>query len=139
MNDIFKGLNETDIRVVEELVNKGGRSYEEIAKSIGISDRHLYRLRQKPEVQKAIRERTLQALEEDVPDILGALRRNAKKGDFRSIELVVKMLGMLVDRSEVKQTTTIEDNRFKDMSQEDIDRELADIEKQLKVIKGGAE
>ncbi|TYS68832.1 hypothetical protein FZC76_07795 [Sutcliffiella horikoshii] len=139
MDDIFKGLNETEIRVVEELANKGGRSYEEIANKLGISDRHLYRIRQNPIVKNAIKERTLQVLQEDVPDILGALRRNAKKGDFRSIELIVKMLGMLVDRSEVKQTTTIEDNRFKDMTQEDIDREIAEIESQLRVIKGGAE
>ncbi len=139
MDDIYKDLNETEIRVVEEVANKGGRTYEEIAKKIGISDRHLYRIRQKPHIKKAIKERTLQAVEEDVPDILGALRKNAKRGDFRSIELVVKMLGLIVDRSEVKQTTTIEDNRFKDMTQEDIDEELAAIEKQLKVIQGGAE
>lgn len=136
--DNYSGLTETELRVVEELANKGGRSYLEIAKAVGLSDRQLYRIRQKSYIKKAVRERAISELEEDVPDIMKSLRKNAKKGDFRSIELIVKMLGMLVDRSEVKQTTTIEDSRFNDMSQEELDAEIKAIENDLKVIQGGA-
>ena len=136
--DNYSGLTETELRVVEELANKGGRSYADVASAVGISERQLYRIRQKSYIKKAVRERAISELEEDVPDIMKSLRKNAKKGDFRSIELIVKMLGMLVDRSEVKQTTTIEDSRFNDMSQEELDAEIKAIENDLKVIQGGA-
>ncbi|MFS0688297.1 phBC6A51 family helix-turn-helix protein [Sporosarcina sp. 179-K 8C2 HS] len=134
--DIYAGLNENEIRAVKELANKAGRTYEEVAKAVGISERQLYRIRQKPQVKAAVRELVIQDVEDDLPDIMRSLRSKAKRGDFRSQELVVKMTGLLVERSEVKQT--IEDNRFKGMSEEDIDKELANIEQQLKVIEGGA-
>lgn len=136
--DIYTGLTENEIRAVEELANKGGRSYADIAKAVGISERQLYRIRQKPHIKKAVKERTLQEVEEDIPDIMKALRKNAKKGDFRSIELIVKMMGLLVDRSEVTQRTTIEDNRYKHMSDDDLDREIAELDQELKVLQGGA-
>lgn len=134
--DIFEGLTEIEIKVVHELANKGGRSYAEIASAAGISERHLFRHRQKPYIKTAVRELVLQEVEDDLPDIMGSLRRNAKKGDFRSQELFVKMLGLLVEKREVK--TTIEDNRYKAMSKGDIDRELAELDRELKVIAGGA-
>lgn len=134
--DIYNGLIETEIRAVDELANKGSRSYGEIAEAVGISERQLFRIRQKPQVKKAIRERTIDALGEDMPEIMGQLRKKARTGDFRSIELIVKMMGLLVNQTEVK--TTIEDNRFNEMSQDDIDAELAEIDNELKLIQGGA-
>ncbi|WEA43808.1 phBC6A51 family helix-turn-helix protein [Priestia aryabhattai] len=136
--EIYTGLTENEIRAVEELANKGGRSYADIAKAVGISERQLYRVRQKPHIKKAVRERVMQELEDDVPDILSALRRGMRKGDYRSTELLAKMAGLLVERSEVTQKTTIEDNRYAHMSDDDIDRELAKLDQELKVIQGGA-
>jgi len=136
--DNYSGLTETELRVVEELANKGGRSYLEIAKAVGISDRQLYRIRQKSYIKKAVRERVMQELEDDVPDIISALKRGMKKGDFRSTELLAKMAGLLIERREVTQKTTIEDSRFNDMSQEELDAEIKAIENDLKVIQGGA-
>ena len=136
--DNYSGLTETELRVVEELANKGGLSYLEIAKAVGISDRQLYRIRQKSYIKKAVRERVMQELEDDVPDIISALKRGMKKGDFRSTELLAKMAGLLIERREVTQKTTIEDSRFNDMSQEELDAEIKAIENDLKVIQGGA-
>lgn len=136
--DIYIGLDENEIRVVEELVNKGGRSYGDIAKAVGLSERHLYRIRQKPHIKKAVRERVMQELEDDVPDIITALKRGMKKGDYRSTELLAKMAGLLIERREVTQKTTIEDNRYKHMSDDDLDREIAELDEELKLIQGGA-
>ncbi|MEG8975393.1 phBC6A51 family helix-turn-helix protein [Priestia megaterium] len=136
--DIYIGLNENEIRVVEELANKGGRSYGDIAKAVGLSERHLYRIRQKPHIKKAVRERVMQELEDDVPDILSALRRGMRKGDYRSTELLAKMAGLLIERREVTQKTTIEDNRYAHMSDDDLDREIAELDQELKVLQGGA-
>jgi len=135
--DIFEGLTELEIKIVHELVNKGNRTYEEVASAVGMSERNLYRYRQKPHIKEAVRKLAIQELEEDVPVMIKALKKNIQKGDFRSIELGFKALGLLVDRSEVK--TTIEDNRYKDMTEEDLDREIAEIDRELKVLKGGAE
>lgn len=137
--DIFEGLTELEAKIVVELANKGGRTYEEIAEAVGISERQLFRYRQKTHIKRAIRELAVQELESDIPDIMGALRRNIKKGDFRSIELAVKMLGLLVERREINQTTTINNQRLLEMSDEDINEELQAIERELKVIQGGAE
>ncbi|MDP9742860.1 UNVERIFIED_ORG: transposase-like protein [Bacillus sp. B2I3] len=137
--DIYMGLNETEIRAVEELVNKGGRSYEQIAESIGCSVRQLYRYRQDARVKKAVRERVMQELEDDIPDIMSALKRGMRKNDFRSTELLAKMAGLLVERREVKQTMTIEGNRYNHLSDEDLDRELEQLDQEMKLIKGGVQ
>lgn len=134
--DIFEGLTEVEIKVVHELANKGGRGYAEIAEAVGISERHLFRYRQKPYIKAAVRELVISELEDDIPEIVGNLKKNMKRGDFRSTELLAKMLGLLVEKREVK--TTIEDNRYKAMSEADIDAELAELDKELKVIQGGA-
>ncbi|MGX6441860.1 phBC6A51 family helix-turn-helix protein [Neobacillus sp. K501] len=136
--DIFEGMTELEIKIVHELLNKGNRTYEQVAEAVGISERHLFRYRQKPHIKRAVRELAIQELEEEVPTMMKALKRNIQKGDYRSIELGFKALGLLVERREVNQTTTIEDNRFKNMSMDDIDAELQEIERQLKVIEGGA-
>jgi ribosomal protein S20 len=135
--DMFEGLNEVEIKVVQELVNKGNRSYAEISESIGVSERHLFRYRQKPHIKQAIRNLAIQELEEEIPTMMKALKKNIQRGDFRSIEMGFKALGLLVDRSEVK--TTIEDNRFNGMSETAIDEELEEIENQLKVLQGGVQ
>lgn len=134
--DIFEGLTELEIKIVQELVNKGNRSYAEVAESCGLSERHLFRYRQKSHIKQAVRNVAIQELEEEVPTMMKALKKNIQRGDYRSIELGFKTLGLLVDRSEVK--TTIEDNRYKEMSEEDIDRELEELNRELKVLEGGA-
>jgi hypothetical protein len=136
--DIFEGMTELEIKIVHELLNKGNRTYEQVAEAVGISERHLFRYRQKPHIKRAVRELAIQELEEEVPTMMKALKRNIQKGDYRSIELGFKALGLLVERREVNQTTTIEDNRFKNMTMDDIDAELQEIERQLKVIECGA-
>lgn len=138
MNDIYVGLNETEIRAVVELANKGGRSFADVAAAVGVSERQLYRIRQKPLFKKAVRAYVIQEIEDDIPEIHAALRRGMRKGDFRSTELLAKMAGLLVEKREIKQTTTIEDNRYSALSQDDLDNELASIEAELKVIQGGA-
>ncbi|CAI9391332.1 MULTISPECIES: phBC6A51 family helix-turn-helix protein [unclassified Bacillus (in: firmicutes)] len=137
--DIFEGLTELEAKIVVELANRNSRTYEEIAAACGISERQLYRYRQKQHIKQAVRELAIQELESEIPDIMQALKRNIKKGDFRSIELAVKMLGLLVERREINQTTTINNQRLLEMSDEDINEELQAIERELKVINGGAE
>jgi hypothetical protein len=84
--DIFESLTELEAKIVVELANRNGRTYEEIATAVGISERHLFRYRQKSHIKRAIRELAVQELESDIPDIMGALRRNIKKGLKAEIE-----------------------------------------------------
>lgn len=134
MEDVFEGLTETETKVVVELASKGGREYSEVADAVGMSVRQLYRYRQRPYIRKAIRELVLREIEDDLPDITGMLRRKAKKGDFRSAELLTKMTGLLVERREVNQRTTIETNAYDNMSRNQIDEELKSLENELKGI-----
>ncbi|MBY0098675.1 AsnC family protein [Mesobacillus maritimus] len=134
--DIFDGLTELEIQIVQELANKGNRSYADIADKVGLSERQLFRYRQKSHIKKAVRNIAIQELESEIPTMINALKKNIQRGDYRSIELGFKTLGLLVEKSEVK--TTIEDARYNEMSEEELDREIAEIDRELKVLQGGA-
>lgn len=74
---------------------------ELLAKQMGVTSRTLRRWKGKPEVQQAVRERTRELLGDDLPEIYGALRREAAKGSFQHIKLAMEMLGEYVERKEI--------------------------------------
>jgi delta 1-pyrroline-5-carboxylate dehydrogenase len=66
---------------------------EAFAKKIGVTDRTLRRWKKLPEIQTAILERASELLKEDLPEIKGALRREAMKGSFQHIKLAFEITG----------------------------------------------
>lgn len=79
----MKGLTLTEIRAVELLARKAPhQSYREIANTLGISERYLRRIRDKRQVEYAVRERALEIQSEDLSDAeLEALKKEVMGGN----------------------------------------------------------
>lgn len=128
----MRGLSVTEIQAVELLARKApNQSYREIANTLGISERHLRRIRDKKEVELAVRERALEVRGEDLPDVLSALAKKAKRGDLKAIEMYLAMQGINVNKSEVVQTVREEYTNFEEMSDSELDAELEALQRQL--------
>ncbi|EDL65001.1 phBC6A51 family helix-turn-helix protein [Bacillus sp. SG-1] len=138
--DYLQGLSDTEIKAVEAVGNKGTKSYAEVAKEVGISERQLYRIRQKPEFKTALHKRAMEEMSESVSEFTKMVERKAiKEGHYKFAELYAKMNGLLVDRSEVKQTTEIDDRRkFSEQSNEDLEKELKELGKLIDIHKDEA-
>ena len=70
---------------------------EKLAEEIGVSARTLVRWKKQSELMEAVQQRTRDLLKDDFPEILGALRREAIKGNFQHIKLALEMLGEFTD------------------------------------------
>jgi len=128
----MRGLSVTEIQAVELLARKApNQSYREIANTLGISERHLRRIRDKKEVELAVRERALEVRGEDLPDVLSALAKKAKRGDLKAIEMYLAMQGINVNKSEVVQTVREERTDFEELSDRELDAELEALQRQL--------
>lgn len=79
---------------------------ELLAKELGVTSRTLRRWQKLEGFGQAVHDRTRELLKEDFPEILGALRREAAKGNFQHIKLALEMLGeyVPVERHEVAGT-----------------------------------
>ncbi len=64
-----------------------------LASKMSINRRTLYRWRQEEDLQKAVLQRARDFLSDDLPNIYGALRREAKKGSYQHIKLALEMTG----------------------------------------------
>ena len=71
-----------------------------LAAEIGITDRTLRRWKQLPGFRAAITQRARELLGDDLPEIYGALRREAVKGNFQHIKLALELTGEHVDKME---------------------------------------
>ena len=97
-------FNDKQIMALEILCQpkRGGKTYLEIAAELEIDEKTLYRWRQMPEFVEAISGKAIMRLHEDLPEVLGAMLKRAKAGEVRSVDLMFKLLGLLVDKKEVE-------------------------------------
>jgi hypothetical protein len=68
-----------------------------LAQELGVSDRTLRRWKKTPEFRRAITKRAREFLGDDLPEIFGALRREAIKGSYQHIKLALEVTGEHVD------------------------------------------
>jgi DNA-binding Lrp family transcriptional regulator len=128
----MKGLTVTEIRAVELLARKSPQqSFREIANTLGISERHLRRIRDKRRVEVAVRERALEIQSEDLPDVLSALAKKAKRGDLKAIEMYLAMQGINVNKSEVVQRVHNVNEPLESLSDAELDAELEALTKEV--------
>ena len=115
-------LTEQQVQAVELLAiaDRGGLTLEQVAEKIGVTVRTLHRWRKMPPFQEAVVNRALMNVRADLPAVFEANLKGAKKGNTKHIELLYKLLGMLIDKQEVKQT--VEDKRDNASIQKDIDK-----------------
>lgn len=123
------GLNETELRVVEALVHRGKKTYREVAKELGLSERHFRRIRDNPAVKEAVKARTIEVMAEEIPGVIDALVRQAKRGNMNAITLFLKMNGMYTEKSEIVQT--IRNDNYEEMSDAELDAELEALKNEV--------
>lgn len=66
---------------------------ELFADKLGINRKTITRWKQLPGFDEVVRKRARELLSSDLPEIYGALRREAKKGSFQHIKLAFEMTG----------------------------------------------
>jgi hypothetical protein len=74
---------------------------ELLAAEMGINPRTLTRWKSMPELSEAVTRRARDLLGDDLPEIYGALRREAIRGSFQHIKLAMEMAGEYVERHEL--------------------------------------
>ena len=126
-------LNPTELKALELILNKGNRTFDEISTELEISPRHLRRIREKPDFKQALKDSAVSASAEDINDVMKALSKRAKSGDVKAMQLFVQVHGLIVEKKEVKSTTTVEDvSSVKQMSNEDIEAEIRELQEMAK-------
>lgn len=105
-------FNEKQRLAIEILAKpaRGGMTYLEIAEYVGCDEKTLYRWRQNPEFAEVVTKRAMMNIAEDLPEVFNANLKRAKSGEVRSVELLYKLLGLLITKSEVE----VEDKTSKD-------------------------
>lgn len=129
----FRGVdmtqfNEKQIQAIELLAlpQRGGLTYKQVADKVGISERQFHRWKNDPEFKMAVANRALENLYDDIPEVFNANLSRAKAGEVRSVELLYKLLGLLVDKKEIEVTET------KGESVEDLMAEAKQLREELK-------
>ncbi|TGE32861.1 phBC6A51 family helix-turn-helix protein [Desulfosporosinus sp. Sb-LF] len=121
-------LTPTMIICAEMIIQKRGQSpsYDEIAKTAGISTRQLHRYRlENEDFQNYVRRRSLVECNLLLPQIMSSLTENAISGNVRAAELVLKSLGMLLQSHEISVSPII------DRSTETINIEIQELKERL--------
>lgn len=67
------------------------------AAEIGLSDRTLRRWKNSPEFRQAVTVQARQFLNDSLPEIYGALRREAEKGSYSHIKLSLEITGEYIE------------------------------------------
>lgn len=110
---------------------RGGMTIEQIADHVGTSARTVHRWRQDPAFMEYVKQRTMQNVMENLPDVLESLTEKAKRGDsVKAQEVWLKTMGVMKQEFTVRPAAPQED-RSDDAIEAEIHRlrlELGDIE-----------
>lgn len=117
---MYENFDERQLRAIEHLSQpkRGGLSYEEIAEKVGVTTKTLSRWRDRMDFKKAVTDRALENIRNELPDVFQAHVRIAKGGNIKAIELLYKVSGLMIERQEI--TQTIDDKRDTDSIEKDI-------------------
>ncbi|MGP4073972.1 phBC6A51 family helix-turn-helix protein [Piscibacillus sp. B03] len=121
------GLSPKEIEIAESVLRKKitGETFQKIAKRHGITDRHLRNIRRKQAFKDYIKERTIEEFEEDQGEVLDALKRKAKQGNIKAIQLYADIVGLTDKTKKVEVKSEI--NHQKDVSNDELEAELNEL------------
>jgi len=81
---------------------RGGLLYSQVADAVGVDEKTLFRWRQNPEFVEAITRKAIMNLHADLPEVFSATLNRAKAGEVRSVDLLLKLVGLMVDKAEIE-------------------------------------
>jgi AcrR family transcriptional regulator len=101
----------------------------EIAKEVGISERTLYRWREKEDYAELLETLSDRIMKTFISEVDKAVMKSVKSGSVKAMELAYKRSGKLVDKREVTSDVDVTVNGVGDKSNEELMAELAEMEK----------
>jgi methylphosphotriester-DNA--protein-cysteine methyltransferase len=125
----IKGEVTSDMVIAtEELLVKKvtGKTLDEIASGMNMSERALFRLRQDPTFREYYRRRSMEIAEDSLHEILNSLVEKARNGHTKSQEIYLKSLGFWGEHGQTLQLPPKDDR-----STEAINAEIDELRKRL--------
>jgi AcrR family transcriptional regulator len=101
----------------------------EIAKEVGISERTLYRWREKEDYAELLETLSDRIMKTFISEVDKAVMKSVKSGSVKAMELAYKRSGKLVDKREVTSDVDVTVNGVGDKTNEELMAELAEMEK----------
>lgn len=106
-------------------------TYGQIAEEVGVSERTLYRWREKEEFAQLLEELSDRIMKTFVSEVDKAVMKSVKNGSVKAMELAYKRSGKLKDVKEVTSEVDVNVSSVGDKSNEEIMAELAELEKKV--------
>lgn len=104
-------------------------TYGEIAVQVGISERTLYRWREKDNFIELLEDLSDKIMKSFISDVDKAVMKSVKQGSVKAMELAYKRTAKLVDKKEVTSEVDVNVTSLGEKSNEEILQELAELEK----------
>jgi AcrR family transcriptional regulator len=104
-------------------------TYGQIAEEVGVSERTLYRWREKEDFVSLVEELSDRIMKTFISEVDKAVMKSVKNGSVKAMELAYKRSGKLVDKKEVTSDVDVTVNAVGDKTNEELMAELAEMEK----------
>ena len=106
---------------------------QEIADELGINQSTLWRWRRNEDFQKAVTELAYSCLKDELPRLFKSLADKAIGGNVKAMELMLKYAGDYVEKIETKVSGDLD---LGGMSDAELDRQIKEQERLLKLAEG---
>jgi hypothetical protein len=105
MSNDVKNWTPNQLRLIEWLATPGDvrtpHTQGELAKEIGVKQETLSRWKSEPGLMETVGETARELLKKDLPEIYGALIREAKDGNFQHIKLALELSEHYVEKKQL--------------------------------------
>lgn len=102
---------------------------KEIAESVGVSDRTIYRWKEDREFLDLQNDLTDKYMDAFLSEVYRQLQKAVRQGSVKAIELALKRAGRLIEKREVTSDTTLEVVGIESKSNEQIQHEIEEMER----------
>ncbi len=117
------------LKAIEMLATPGEKKVTDVkmCEELGIHVMTLWRWKQKPEFIQAVNDLAYSLLKSELPDVYRALAKQAKSGNVKAIEILLRFADNYIERTETKLTDTVitisleNDDEEEDSNEEEID------------------
>lgn len=104
---------------------------KEVSEAVGISERQLYRWKENREFLDLINDLAEKYMDAFLGEVYREMKRSIKAGSVKAMELYMKSRGKLIERREVQSDVNIEVTAIDGKSNEQILKEIEEMEKRL--------
>lgn len=128
------GFTPKQLKAIELLARPDNElDLQQIADELGINQSTLWRWRRDENFQKAVTDLSYSCLKDELPKVFKSLANKAINGNVKAIELMLKYAGDYVEKIETKVSGDLD---LGGMSDAELDRQIKEQERLLKLAEG---